>query len=107
MSPQKLASQQWAAAAEMAEERRWRTVTINGTNHQIDMAAVEPYRRVISHGGAYLVSQIFYDVYHCYRISFLLGYYGEGLNAIAVFAACYLPSRNDPDYHYLMDNLFL
>ncbi|KAF7236403.1 Caytaxin [Varanus komodoensis] len=34
-------------------------------------------------------------------------YYGEGLNAIIVFAACYLPDSNLPEYHYIMENLFL
>lgn len=56
LSPQKQASQQWAAAADIAEERRWQTVMINGTSHQIDMAAVHPYRRVISHGGKLVLS---------------------------------------------------
>ncbi|KAK2087051.1 hypothetical protein P7K49_032958 [Saguinus oedipus] len=35
------------------------------------------------------------------------GYYGEGLNAIIVFAACFLPDSGLPDYHYIMENLFL
>lgn len=35
------------------------------------------------------------------------GYYGEGLNAIIVFAACFLPDSGAPDYHYIMENLFL
>lgn len=35
------------------------------------------------------------------------GYYGEGLNAIIVFSACYLPDSSSPDYHYIMENLFL
>lgn len=38
---------------------------------------------------------------------FFPGYYGEGLNAIIVFAACYLPDSNLADYHYIMENLFL
>lgn len=37
----------------------------------------------------------------------LLGYYGEGLNAIIVFAACYLPDSGCEDYTYIMENLFL
>lgn len=36
-----------------------------------------------------------------------LGYYGEGLNAIIVFAACYLPDSSCEDYTYIMENLFL
>uniref|UniRef100_A0A3Q1GU79 ATCAY kinesin light chain interacting caytaxin a n=1 Tax=Acanthochromis polyacanthus TaxID=80966 RepID=A0A3Q1GU79_9TELE len=34
-------------------------------------------------------------------------YYGEGLNAIIVFSACYLPDSSCQDYHYIMENLFL
>jgi len=40
-------------------------------------------------------------------ILLLSGYYGDGLNAIVVFTACYLPEKTQPDYHYIMDNLFL
>lgn len=35
------------------------------------------------------------------------GYYGEGLNAIIVFAACHLPDSSCEDYTYIMENLFL
>lgn len=38
---------------------------------------------------------------------FVLGYYGEGLNAIIVFAACHLPDSSCEDYTYIMENLFL
>lgn len=43
------------------------------------------------------------------HISFYLspGYYGDGLNAIIVFAACFLPDSSRADYHYVMENLFL
>lgn len=37
----------------------------------------------------------------------VLGYYGEGLNAIIVFAACHLPDSSCEDYAYIMENLFL
>lgn len=37
---------------------------------------------------------------------FFLGYYGDGLNAIIVFAVCFMPESNQPNYRYLMDNLF-
>ncbi|CAN9500422.1 unnamed protein product [Ophioblennius macclurei] len=65
--------------------RLWRTVIIGEQEHRIDMQVIRPYLRVITHGG----------------------YYGEGLNAIIVFSACYLPDSNSPDYHYIMENLFL
>ena len=35
------------------------------------------------------------------------GYYGDGFNALVVFAGCYLPDKSRRDYHYVMDNLFL
>ncbi|TSP09085.1 Caytaxin [Bagarius yarrelli] len=65
--------------------RLWRTVIIGDQEHRIDMQVIRPYLRVVTHGG----------------------YYGEGLNAIIVFAACYLPESGCPDYHYIMENLFL
>ncbi|XP_067368294.1 caytaxin isoform X2 [Channa argus] len=65
--------------------RLWRTVIIGEQEHRIDMQVIRPYLRVITHGG----------------------YYGEGLNAIIVFSPCYLPDSNCPDYHYIMENLFL
>ncbi|KAM8890322.1 caytaxin isoform 1-T1 [Synchiropus picturatus] len=65
--------------------RLWRTVIIGEREHRIDMQVIKPYLRVITHGG----------------------YYGEGLNAIIVFSACYLPDSSCSDYHYIMENLFL
>uniref|UniRef100_A0A6Q2ZGE1 CRAL-TRIO domain-containing protein n=1 Tax=Esox lucius TaxID=8010 RepID=A0A6Q2ZGE1_ESOLU len=65
--------------------RLWRTVVIGEQEHRIDMQVIRPYLRVITHGG----------------------YYGEGLNAIIVFSACYLPDSSSADYHYIMENLFL
>lgn len=37
---------------------------------------------------------------------FFVGYYGDGLNAIVVFAVCFMPESSQPNYRYLMDNLF-
>ncbi|XP_076847471.1 caytaxin isoform X2 [Brachyhypopomus gauderio] len=65
--------------------RLWRTVIIGEKEQRVDMNAIRPYLRVVTHGG----------------------YYGEGLNAIIVFAACYLPDSSSADYHYIMENLFL
>ncbi|XP_010889430.2 caytaxin [Esox lucius] len=64
--------------------RLWRTVVIGDQEQRIDMAVIRPYLRVVTHGG----------------------YYGEGLNAIIVFAACYLPESSCEDYTYIMENLF-
>lgn len=38
---------------------------------------------------------------------FYQGYYGNGVNAIIVFAACFLPDSDREDYHEIMENLFL
>ncbi|KAM8838202.1 caytaxin-like isoform 1-T1 [Synchiropus picturatus] len=65
--------------------RLWRTVIIGDQEKRIDMQVIRPYLRVVTHGG----------------------YYGEGLNAIIVFAACYLPDSNCEEYTYIMENLFL
>ncbi|KAK2490102.1 hypothetical protein MC885_008615 [Smutsia gigantea] len=68
-----------------ANGRLWRSVIIGEQEHRIDLHMIRPYMRVVTHGG----------------------YYGEGLNAIIVFAACFLPDSSSPDYHYIMENLFL
>ncbi|KAM4887306.1 caytaxin isoform 2-T2 [Thomomys bottae] len=68
-----------------ANGRLWRTVIIGEQEHRIDLHMIRPYMKVLTHGG----------------------YYGEGLNAIIVFAACFLPDSSSPDYHYIMENLFL
>ncbi|XP_076005405.1 caytaxin-like isoform X1 [Genypterus blacodes] len=65
--------------------RLWRSVIIGDQEQRIDMQVIRPYLRVVTHGG----------------------YYGEGLNAIIVFAASYLPDSSCDDYTYIMENLFL
>ncbi|XP_067886091.1 protein prune homolog 2-like isoform X2 [Heterodontus francisci] len=76
---------EYTAEQERTDNRLWRTVVIGEQEHRIDMKAIEPYRRVVSHGG----------------------YYSDGLNAIIVFAACFLPESSRPEYNYIMENLFL
>nr|XP_019956356.1 PREDICTED: protein prune homolog 2-like isoform X2 [Paralichthys olivaceus] len=66
------------------DSRLWRSVVIGEQEHRIDMKSIEPYKRVISHGG----------------------YYAEQ-NAIIVFAACFLPDSDCDNYSYVMENLFL
>ncbi|XP_019896050.1 BCL2/adenovirus E1B 19 kDa protein-interacting protein 2 isoform X2 [Esox lucius] len=75
---------EYSAYEEREEGRRWRVFRIGDQEHRVDMKAIEPYKRVISHGG----------------------YYGDGLNAIIVFAVCYMPESDQPNYRYIMDNLF-
>jgi hypothetical protein len=49
------------------------------------LKAIEPYKKVLSHGG----------------------YMEDSKQALIVFTACYLPDRSRLDYEYVMDNLFL
>ncbi|XP_056873887.1 protein prune homolog 2 isoform X3 [Takifugu flavidus] len=75
----------YGAEEERQDVRLWRTVVIGEQEHRINMKVIEPYMRVISHGG----------------------YYGNQVNAIIVFAACFLPDSDREDYHEIMENLFL
>ncbi|KAM4053060.1 protein prune homolog 2 isoform 3-T3 [Anomaloglossus baeobatrachus] len=77
--------QEYTAEEERADNKLWRTVIIGDQEQRIDMKVIEPYKKVISHGG----------------------YYSEGVNAIIVFAACFLPDSSRSDYNYVMENLFL
>nr|XP_033491453.1 BCL2/adenovirus E1B 19 kDa protein-interacting protein 2-like [Epinephelus lanceolatus] len=43
--------QEYSAADEREEGRRWRVFRIGDQEHRVDMKAIEPYKRVISHGG--------------------------------------------------------
>ncbi|XP_050716519.1 protein prune homolog 2-like isoform X2 [Eriocheir sinensis] len=76
---------EYTATQETTEERSWRSVVISGIERRIDMKVIEPYKKVLSHGG-----------------------YLSGSNeAIIVFSACFLPDRSRKDYDYVMDNLFM
>lgn len=77
----------YSAADERRDSRNWQKITLpDGRTREIDMKVIEPYKRVLSHGG-YLKA--------------------GGHNAIVMFCACHLPDRSRADYHYVMDNLFL
>ncbi|XP_029940398.1 protein prune homolog 2 isoform X2 [Salarias fasciatus] len=75
----------YSAEEERQDGKLWRAVIIGEQEHRINMQIIQPYMRVISHGG----------------------YYGNGVNAIIVFAACFLPDSDREDYHEIMENLFL
>ncbi|XP_076014537.1 protein prune homolog 2 [Genypterus blacodes] len=75
----------YSAEEERQDARLWRTVVIGEQEHRINMKCIEPFKRVVSHGG----------------------YYGNGVNAIIVFAACFLPDSSREDYNEVMENLFL
>lgn len=61
-------------------------VLYDGSVREIDMKVIEPYKRVLSHGG-YLTE--------------------DCQNAIVIFSSCFLPDKSRADYHYVMDSLFL
>ncbi|CAH0599982.1 unnamed protein product [Chrysodeixis includens] len=75
---------EYSAAEELSNERAWISVPRPGGHVTCDMKVIEPYKRVISHGG-----------------------YDGGGAALIVFSACHLPDNARPDYTYCMDNLFL
>lgn len=78
---------QYTANEERRDTRSWQKVVLpDGHSRDIDMRVIEPYKRVLSHGG-YLKA--------------------GGHNAIVIFCACHLPDRSRTDYNYVMDNLFL
>ncbi|XP_056154446.1 BCL2/adenovirus E1B 19 kDa protein-interacting protein 2-like [Lampris incognitus] len=65
---------------------RWRCFTTGHPSQEsrVNMSVLEPYLRVLSHGG----------------------YYGDGMNDIIVFSSCFLPENKLENYQYVMDNLF-
>lgn len=63
---------------------RWHTVSVNGREKVLDLKLLEPYMKVISHGG----------------------YFSDTRSTIVVIAACYLPDRSLANYDYLMEQLF-
>ncbi|XP_041098959.1 bcl-2/adenovirus E1B 19 kDa-interacting protein 2-like protein isoform X2 [Polyodon spathula] len=69
---------------EDSQGRKWRLFRMGEQEYRVNMSVLEPYLRVLSHGG----------------------YYGDGLNAIIVFSSCYLPENRIENYEYIMDNLF-
>ncbi|CAG4955365.1 unnamed protein product [Colias eurytheme] len=75
---------EYFAAEEFRDERSWLHVQHNGGQATCDMKVIEPFKRVISHGG----------------------FCSDGA-AIIVLSACHLPDNDRPDYRYVMDNLFL
>nr|XP_057903579.1 bcl-2/adenovirus E1B 19 kDa-interacting protein 2-like protein isoform X2 [Doryrhamphus excisus] len=65
---------------------RWRSFSTGEPPQEshVNMSVLEPFLRVLSHGG----------------------YYGDGMNDIIVFSSCYLPENSLENYQYVMDNLF-
>lgn len=58
-------------------------------------------------GGGGSIKLTFTSFICVFFIHLFLGYYGNGVNAIIVFAACFLPDSDREDYHDIMENLFL
>lgn len=42
---------EYTVAEEKDDGRRWRMFRIGEQDHRVDMKAIEPYKKVISHGG--------------------------------------------------------
>ncbi|XP_061764529.1 bcl-2/adenovirus E1B 19 kDa-interacting protein 2-like protein isoform X5 [Nerophis ophidion] len=65
---------------------RWRAFTVNEPpqERRVNMSVLEPFLKILSHGG----------------------YYGDGMNDIIVISSCYLPENGLENYQYVMDNLF-
>ncbi|ODN02216.1 Protein prune 2 [Orchesella cincta] len=78
--------QEYSAEEELEDARRWKSFKVGPNDIQIDLKAIHPYRRVLSHGG-------YFDA--------------EKNIAIILFSGCYLPDRSRKEYTYLMDHLFL
>ncbi|XP_017304918.1 probable cyclin-dependent serine/threonine-protein kinase DDB_G0292550 [Diaphorina citri] len=73
LSDDDLEIQELSAKEEREEGRRWKICVVSGVEKRIDMKVIEPYKRVLSHGG----------------------YLAEGChNAIIVFSACFLPHHS-------------
>ncbi|KAF6292488.1 BCL2 interacting protein like [Rhinolophus ferrumequinum] len=72
----------WDVAGE--DGHRWRVFRTGQREQRVDMTVIEPYKKVLSHGG----------------------YHGDGLNAVILFASCYLPRGSIPNYTYVMEHLF-
>ena len=50
--------QEYSASEEREEGRRWRVFRIGDQEHRVDMKAIEPYKKVISHGGQSSVREV-------------------------------------------------
>ena len=42
---------EYSAKEEMEDKKNWRRVIIAGKEHAVDMRAINPYKKVLSHGG--------------------------------------------------------
>ncbi|OXA56243.1 Protein prune 2 [Folsomia candida] len=71
---------------EIDASMRWKPYRVGPADVQIDLQAIQPYRKCLSHGG-------YFDA--------------EKNVAIILFSGCNLPDRSQKDYTYLMDHLFL
>ncbi|XP_015783542.1 uncharacterized protein LOC107361272 isoform X2 [Tetranychus urticae] len=91
-----------SAQEEMNETRSWREscpIGDKGEVKKIDLKVIEPYKKVLSHGG-------YYHHYNSAQLNKNNTTPGPG-PAIIIFSACYLPDRSRKDYGYVMDNLFM
>ncbi|XP_057292790.1 uncharacterized protein LOC130621506 [Hydractinia symbiolongicarpus] len=65
---------------------RFIVVSVAGQQKVVDMQLIEPYLKVLSHGGHHRV--------------------GTKCHVLVVFTACYLPTKYTDKYHIIMEQLF-
>ncbi|UXI16122.1 testis-expressed sequence 2 protein-like [Sarcoptes scabiei] len=77
---------------------------LNGLDiKSIDLKIIEPYTKVISHGGH--LSTPDFSVVNNDSVNQEVSEFSQP--AIVLFIAHHLPDRSEPGYHHIMDNLFL
>ena len=46
---------EYTAREEFEDEKNWRSVNIGDKTYRIDMKVIEPYKKVLSHGGKFII----------------------------------------------------
>ncbi|RWS15582.1 protein prune 2-like isoform X2, partial [Dinothrombium tinctorium] len=98
-TPERIA--ELTVSEEIEETRYWRPscpMGVRGEIKRIDMKVIEPYKKVLSHGGYY---------HHYNTVQLRKSTVPAPTPAVIIFSACYLPDRSRRDYDYVMDNLFM
>lgn len=74
----------YSAEEERQDGKLWRTVIIGEQEHRINMKIIEPYMRVVSHGGEFFLS-VYWDrqmwILTYSKLSLEIGYYCSNLKS--------------------------
>ena len=58
---------EYTAREELEDGKNWRSVTIGDKKYKIDMKVIEPYKKVLSHGGEGQLRSVYtYRLRHCH-----------------------------------------